>query len=380
MKDKKMKKYPFAAFLLAGASVLLGLLSFIPEFCNMYTEKVYCVISDVIGKWMDSISCPVGELLMYLGAILIFLFVLLWILFIFLQKYRTYRHFVIGYSKVLSIVALSVVFLYVINWLLPFRCSYITISEDASRTYTVEELQQLRNFITENMNEAAYAVERDENGRMIYSDDLEKDVADALRALSGEFSRLSGYYPKMKPAWCSDYLEWMYIGGYTYPYTMEITYNRYEHGLLYYPVLYAHESCHHQGYYQEDEADFLSYIACASSDNAYLRYSAYHEMYYLIDAEYFNALFESTDNDTAWTIYDAQPLPCELVYFDEKVNSEMLQSAIEEGMTAPEEFETTVNEIGDTGWDVQTNILQEKTYNGSVLLLLQYYEKNIGFQ
>jgi hypothetical protein len=100
-------------------------------------------------------------------------------------------------------------------------------------------------------------------------------------------------------------------------------------------------------------------------------------MYYLIDEEYFFALFESTDNDTAWAIYDAQPLPCELVYFDEEVNAEMLQSAIEEGMTAPEEFETTVKEIGDTGWDVQTNILQEKTYSGSVLLLLQYYEKKL---
>jgi hypothetical protein len=41
----------------------------------------------------------------------------------------------------------------------------------------------------------------------------------------------------------------------------------------------AHELAHQRGIAREDEANFVAYLACASSDDDYLRYSGYLSLY-----------------------------------------------------------------------------------------------------
>lgn len=95
----------------------------------------------------------------------------------------------------------------------------------------------------------------------------------------------------------------MWIGGYTYPYTMEITGNKYT-DKLYYPSLYAHESAHHQGYYRENEANLFEYLACINSDDKVIKYSGFISMYYYVDDAYLIMLGE-TDDDSLWNEYNS---------------------------------------------------------------------------
>ena len=54
------------------------------------------------------------------------------------------------------------------------------------------------------------------------------------------------------------------------------------------PFTVAHEMAHQRGIAREDEANFMAFLICASSDDPYIRYSGYLNMY-----EYAaNALYE----------------------------------------------------------------------------------------
>jgi hypothetical protein len=53
------------------------------------------------------------------------------------------------------------------------------------------------------------------------------------------------------------------------------------------PYTAAHELAHQRGVAREDEANFVAYLVCIESDDAYIRYSAYLNLYeYVASALY----------------------------------------------------------------------------------------------
>ncbi len=53
------------------------------------------------------------------------------------------------------------------------------------------------------------------------------------------------------------------------------------------PYTMAHEMAHQRGIAREDEANFVAFLVCMESDDAYIRYSGYSNMLdYLTDALY----------------------------------------------------------------------------------------------
>lgn len=359
---------------MTGIIFILLLLSRIKRFSDFYTTYIYSFISDIEGRISDMIPFALGELMMYAGVLVVFLLVVFSVILLFAHKVKGYKSFAVGYMKTVLAIVLTVLVVYELNWFIPFSSSYIRINADTE--YTVEELQILRNYIVEEMNVLALEAERDDEGHLIVSESVDSDVIKAMRVMSDEYPRLTGYYPEMKPALCTDILDVMGIGGFTYPYIMEITYNAYEKGRMYYPVLYAHELCHHHGYYQEDEADFLSYIGCISSENIYLRYMGFHQMYYLVEEVYYNSLIATTgDTAAAYSIYKEQPQINEYVLYDELVDKELFKEAYQSGtLHASEELKEYAGKVAETGWNVQAVILEDKFYSGSIRLLLEYFD------
>ena len=265
---------------------------------DWYADTIYGWIADIVGRITGVVPFPVGELLMYLTVLLVVLMILLSLLLIFLRKREGYRRFTTKFLKGMLIYAGIGMFIYVTNWLLPYLGTVLGQGKKEARMYSIEELRIMRNYVAESLNEACLSVERDEGGHVIYPEIsvMQQEVAKAMQGISDEFPRLSGYYPPMKEAMCSDVLDWMGIGGYTYPYTMEVINNKYITN-LYYPFLCAHEYSHHKGFYKENEAEFLAYLACSKSDHPVIRYSAYEVLYSYIDAEYFSALYEAGEKD-----------------------------------------------------------------------------------
>ena len=376
---KRITPYWLTIIIIAGLVVFLNVLACIRGFCDFYADNIYGLFCDILGKTMDIFPFAVGEILMYLFFLIILMSLIFSALFIFLRKKSRYKKFYLYYMKSVLMILVFVILLYTLNWIIPFRSSILgdkNLGRKAyTRAYTLEEVTTLRNYIVEELNETSEQVGRDESGHLIYRDykEAREKVSESMKALSKDYPRLKGYYPDMKIALCSTALEWMDIAGYNYPYTMEATYNKYITRLSY-PNVYAHEISHHHGYYQEDEANFLGYLGCINSDDAFIRYSGYIDAYYYLDEAYFETLINVFGKDEAMEIYKEQPKIKKQVYIDLVEASKEAEERYNKDDHPMEKLSETVEKTSEKGWEVHEQMLSENYYDDVVGLLLYYYD------
>ncbi|MBR1816935.1 MAG: DUF3810 family protein [Lachnospiraceae bacterium] len=372
---KRPSLYWLIAMIITAIIIVFNIFACFKGFCDFYSEKIYGRIADLIGRIMSIFPFALGEILMYAGAMLFLFLVILAILFIFLRKKNMFRRFAVGYFKMILILFLIILMSYTFNWIIPFRSSLLGIRNHSQREYSAEELRTVRNYMVEQININSELVLRDKDGNIILmdKDTAYNEVTEAMQGISDRYTRLKGYYPKAKPALCSDFLEWMWIGGYTYPYTMEITYNKYT-DKLYFPVLLAHEESHHKGYYQENEANFLSFVSCVESDNYYLRYAAYLDMYSFFQDEYCNCLRTVYSDEEIKHILDKEPKICKQAWDDLAYASHKANEAYENEKHPMDSLTNVAKDIADEGWSMQEEVLSGNYYDDVVGLVLEYYE------
>ncbi len=378
-----MKKTTFFIYV---ATIFLLLLSCITPFCNFYSDHFYGVLNTVIGTLTNPLPFALGEIIMYLGAIAILLMIVFSVIFIFLRKNKKYKSFFKGYSKSIALALAITLFMFTITWYIPFRADILKVSTSDRDTFTTDEIKDAYSEVVAQLNLACATVPRDSEGNVIF-DYTAEDIFNAMRAQSETYSRLEGHYSEYKPAMCSDVLEWMWIGGYNYPFTMEPTLNVYCSD-LYYPVLYSHELAHHKGYYRENEANFLSYICLSESDNPVLQYSAYIEIEAYLREALCQAIENSITNNGEYSLEDnpklmekynreLSTLPAidSRVFTDQHVAYVASEERYEENKNEIMEagLKDTAVEVADTGWTLQGEVLQENSYDGVTLMLLQYY-------
>ena len=355
--------------------LLLLLLSLIPAFRDFYADHIYPGIATALGVVMSVFPFAMGEILMYLAFFALLTAAVSGLLTIFLRKKKKYTRFVINYLKVLSCVLVYGLLAYTANWLIPFQSSVLGKErKEASREYTVQELRILYYYIVDRLNEECDTVPRDAEGNVIYlTKEKSADAAvTAMRSISGEYPRLSGYYPQVKYALCSPVLRWMSIGGFTYPYTMETTMNRYVTN-LYFPTLFTHEFAHHKGYYRESEANFLSFIACSRSEEPTLRYSAYLYIFSYISDAYTLALDEAEAGDGYYDEIEEHAVKRQ-VWKDQNDQIEALKKEYESEFHPFEGLSDVAEEIAEKGWDTQAKVLGEDNYEGVVFLMLDHFD------
>ena len=376
---KRLTSYWLTIIIMTSLGVFLNLLACIRAFCDFYADNIYGFICDFLGKIMDIFPFAVGEILMYLFSLVLLMTIVFSSLFIFLRKKTKYKKFYVCYMKSMLMILVSVFLLYTLNWIIPFRSSILSdknLGRNAyTRAYTVDEIETLRNYMVEKVNETSKQVERDESGHIIYKDyeTVRKEIAKSMKGLSEDYPRLKGYYPDMKIALCSTALEWMGIAGYNYPYTMEATYNKYITRLGY-PAIYAHEISHHHGYYQEDEANFLSYLGCVHSDDAFIQYSGYIDAFYYLDEAYFDTLINVFGKEEAMEIYKEQPKLKKQVYTDLVEASKEAEDRYNKDDHPMEKLSETVEKTSEKGWEMHEKMLSENYYDDVVGLLLYYYD------
>lgn len=373
----KMKTYRRIILTLTGLSLLLNLIAFSKGFCDWYTDHIYPFIADGLGRLTGALPFCLTDYLI-IGALLggLLLSVLL-ILLIFLRRKPKYRRFTAICFRTALMILVCVLTLETFNWLIPLRGSVLGQNAVSKQEYTIGDMRTALNLITEELNSAVYAVGRDENGRLLYPShaDTEQRVFQAMQDFSAEYPRLAGYYPPVKACVYSDVLEWMGIGGYTNPLTMELTKNKYL-TRLYEPVLIAHESAHHQGYYKESEANFLSYMALRASDDAFLRYAALIELYFTVAEPFYEAVeAECEVRELTAADYLAE---LELIMPDQRMwedlnNSYQEKEEVYQADSHPlESLTETAEQIAEVGWSTQAAVLQEYNYEGDFVLVMEY--------
>lgn len=279
-RDKKQKKHKSTIYRIA-ASVILFLLSAAlmvlsanaPAFAEWYSENIYPLAVNSIGRLSGLIPFSVSEMGIY---ILLTLFVFTLVRMII--KIATGRSSAGLFASWLSGVLLAagiLVLLYTaccgINY---HRRSFSGEEGIITYQYSAEDLKEICIWITEEVNDRANKVERD-GGGLLMLDASERDGGvEAMHRLSEEFSSLDGYYPEPKALIISEILSCQGLTGIYLPFTVEANYNgdmpAYDK-----PFTVCHELSHLRGFMQEQEANFIAFLACIGSDRIDFQYSGY---------------------------------------------------------------------------------------------------------
>ncbi len=126
------------------------------------------------------------------------------------------------------------------------------------------------------------------------------------------------------------------------------------------PYTAAHEMSHQRGIAPENEANFMAFLVCAASDDAYIRYSGYMNMYeYLLNALY---TADRTLYYELWNQTDIR-LQCEEISYSE------FFSRYSENAVA-----TASNAVNDTYLKVQGQSAGTRSYGMVVDLAVAYAE------
>lgn len=283
-KDKRMLAAGVALLILTA--VLQAAARQISGFATWYAHYVYPVLVGVIGRISGGISYSVVELELYL-------------LIVCGIAYGV-RHIRRPWRLCAGTVLLcgALLFAYTVNcginyYAMPFS----TYAGIETGMYTKEELRQLCEYLVKQVNAMA-----EEGAGLHYNDDragwraggveamrraAERSMSKPGQAEPGQaatgrndaaqavrLSCLGGYYPRPKEVMVSQILSVQQLCGVYSPFTIEANFNgdMPDYNI---PHTICHELSHLKGFMREDEANFIGYLACISSDHPAFRYSGY---------------------------------------------------------------------------------------------------------
>lgn len=154
------------------------------------------------------------------------------------------------------------------------RRSFSEEESIVTHEYTSGELKAICLWLTEEVNARADQVARDADGVMQTGASEKAGAVRAMESLAEEFPSLRGYYPAPKELIVSEVLSYQGLTGIYLPFFVEANYNgdMTDYNI---PFTACHELSHLRGFMQEQEANFIAFLACVSSERADFQYSGY---------------------------------------------------------------------------------------------------------
>lgn len=369
MKDKDRRNHIVAisagCFLFAAGFMLMLVSRIFRPFAIWYNKYIYPVWVNVIGRVTGWIPFSVSEVLLYIIIIAV-LFTGLKLIIRFARGKAGKKE---GISWALRVYLLAGVlfFLYAANCGINYhRQSFSEVSGIEIREYSVQELKEVCLWLTEEVNVRSEAVERDEEGVMKFPEDgsfcVNTEAVKAMQHLGRKYPELSGYYPRPKGLMNSRIMSVQNLTGIYLPFTIEANYNRdiEEYNI---PFTACHELSHLRGFMQEEEANFIGFLASSGSREIHFQYSGY-----LLGWTYcMNALYRAD--------YDAW----------EEVR-EQLSEDVEPDLRANREFwakydgkiAEVANKVNDTYLKANDQKNGVKSYNKMVDLIVTWYKRRQG--
>lgn len=378
-KIKNWKTQTKIYFIIVGMVVLLNIIAWSSEaFCDWYIRYVFPVWVNTYGRLTGLFPFSVGEWLIVAGVFLVIAAVILMIASAFrwiIRRCRA-RHvdkqdkssraphvtrpsvtrgrgrfdkLCCGFYTFFAWVLLAVLVLMTLNCTIlyhatPFSEKYFAIekatddvnentdtgntAETKKGTYTLQDLTALRNMLVEKCNELSGQMQRTEEGEIIYEGNMRKKAISDMQALGETYDALQGFYPMPKPLYFSGFVSQQYMLGYYFPFSMEANYNKVAY-VTNLPVTMCHELAHLKGYIQEDEANFIGFLACISSDDLLFQYSGYLSVLNYVNNDFYEAVGEDYEKYMAEVQIDRQ------VYEDAVfVETSLKLNGVDDGMVA----------------------------------------------
>ena len=368
LSKKYLVQYIIIAVILTVCAVICAFSRSSAAFADSYRDNVFLKLQAVFGRISGALPFSLGELMIAIavsgGISLIAAYIVLMI-----RKKGNRGKISAVCSLIVLWIAAFVMLTETLNCFIMYRCSsFASVYGIGEEKFTAEELYSLAMTITEKCNEAEALIKRDENGNMLITCDVYAETKAAMQNISSEYPTLSGYYPDPKAILCSGVMTRFDLLGIYFPFSLEANYNKnmYNSEL---PETICHEFAHLKGWIKEDEANFISYLACIESDSPELVYSGYMSaLSYLRSKVYREASI--SDEDKA-VLFSA-------------ANDNVVHDLVEKGRIFREAKETklgtAMSVVSDKAMEtsLRLNGVSDgvKSYGRFVDLLLNYYSNS----
>ena len=360
-KEKHVRCRLLAAVILLLMSAALMILSArVPDFAEWYSEYIYPLAVNTIGRVSGMVPFSVSEIGIYILLETFFATLMRMIIKAAggRKKGKAPAALLASWISGVLLAAGILAFLYTaccgINY---HRRSFSGEEGIITYQYSADDLKEICIWLTEEVNARADVVTRDADGLLVLDASERDGGVEAMQQLAVEFPSLAGYYPQPKELLISEILSYQGLTGIYLPFTVEANYNgdmpAYDK-----PFTVCHELSHLRGFMEEQEANFIAFLACIGSERADFQYSGYLSGWvYCMNALY-RADYES------W----------------QEVRG-MLDEAAEPDLTANNEFwdryEGTISEtaerINDTYLKVNGQADGVQSYDRMVDLIVAYF-------
>ncbi|MBR2965163.1 MAG: DUF3810 domain-containing protein [Clostridia bacterium] len=290
------------------------------DFINSTVSEAYrFVMAKITGIFPFSLF----EVLMYLIVPLV--------VFLIVIAFKVFRTDVarIRYAFTLFGVVLLIYTAYAFALSMPYSVTPLDERLELSDTEVNEDnLYETAKLLLDEANALAEELEFDETGSAVmpYSlDDLSRKISEGYAALSEKYDFIGGYSSRVKPIMTEGAMSSLrLLGIYTY-YTGEANLNiHYPDFNL--PFTTAHEFAHQRGIARENEANFVAFLVCLETDDAFIRYSGYLRLYEYVA----NSLYRTNKDRYRELIADMSDAVRGELVFDSEVSKKYANSFIGE--------------------------------------------------
>jgi hypothetical protein len=333
------------------------------SFAELYALKVYPVFAELISFFTSKVKFSLAEFIIIALIMTIIIYLIIVFVKTITNKSSVYiKKFFLNMALFLSVIYFLFVLFCGINY---YRNEFTYYSGLEIKESSTEDLIKLCETLIKDANEQRASLKTGISGAAEIFDNDYKGTAERARKsfnnISQEYEVLKGNYPAPKIVFNSRIMSQLRITGVFFPFTFEANVNvdipQYQ-----VPSTMLHELVHLRGFMREDEANFISYLACVNSG--------------FDDFAYSGTMLALTHSMSALYYEDYEAFAGLYNTYSEDVRNDLRYSS-----NYWKQFETKVAEISNKVNDsyLKANNQDDgvKSYGRMVDLLLAYYSKGM---
>ena len=270
---------------------------------NFYSRLIYKKISGAMNRLSSNFNFSIGELLLFLFIIAVIIFIIIAIKKSFfnanIKTLADKLKIALNFTYIFACSMIIIYIIFLIAWGLNYHRVPL-IENYAPRDINDDDIYMLADSLIKNINSLKDEMKYKEINTNYQA--LNRMIEAEYNKVFEDFAFLDMHYSRTKPIMISKIFLHLQITGIYSPFTSEANVNILIPSISI-PFTIAHEIAHQIGIAYEDEANFISYVACSKHTDPFIRYSANFEalLYVLNEVkrdENYAHLMSNLNNDT----------------------------------------------------------------------------------
>lgn len=276
MSNKKIIKRLKISLLMPLGMLLAYFSSNRPVFVErLYSQGIYRPIGSMLSKVTGVIPFSLAELIVIFAPAAFIIYTIRTLIKAFFRHSINFILFIEYFTAILAIISV-VFFSFAGIWGLNYyRMPFASIAGLDAQPASAGELESLCKSLIARANMLRSSVNTDEEGDMNIPGNsryILKSCYKGYEVISHKYPELAGSYGDPKPVLLSKLMNYTGICGVYFPFTGEANVNvSVPDSIL--PSTASHEMAHQRGFSREDEANYISYLACTAHPDVNFKYS-----------------------------------------------------------------------------------------------------------